>query len=112
MACAIPWSAAAACFETATQLEPRQIGPMVNASLAYSNMGQNDRGTEYNDLELICRNVMNVDRFKSKGKKAGPKDERQARIDAARDWLKRGRHEAGARALVENDAEWEEVKRG
>jgi tetratricopeptide (TPR) repeat protein len=35
--------AAAACFETATQLEPRQIGPMVNASLAYSNMDQNDK---------------------------------------------------------------------
>ena len=35
--------AAAACFETATRLEPRQIGPMVNASLAYSNMDQNDK---------------------------------------------------------------------
>jgi hypothetical protein len=27
------------------------------------NMGQNDRGETYNDLELICRNVENVERF-------------------------------------------------
>ena len=38
--------AAAACFETATKLEPRQIGPLVNASMAYSNMGQNDRAEQ------------------------------------------------------------------
>ena len=38
--------AAAACFETATKLEPRQIGPMVNASLAYSNMAQNDKAEQ------------------------------------------------------------------
>ena len=35
--------AGAACFETAFDLEPRQVGPMVNASMAYSNMGQNDK---------------------------------------------------------------------
>ena len=35
--------AAASCFETATKLEPRQIGPMVNASMAYSNLDQNDK---------------------------------------------------------------------
>lgn len=35
--------AAAACFETAAKLEPRHIGPMVNASMAYSNMAQNDK---------------------------------------------------------------------
>ncbi|MGA2032591.1 MAG: tetratricopeptide repeat protein, partial [Thermoguttaceae bacterium] len=35
--------AAASCFETATKLEPRQIGPLVNASMAYSNMAQNDK---------------------------------------------------------------------
>jgi Flp pilus assembly protein TadD len=34
---------AAACFEKATALEPRQIGPMVNASMAYNNLGQNDK---------------------------------------------------------------------
>ncbi len=38
--------AAAACFETATRLEPRQIGPLVNASLAYSNMAQNDKAEQ------------------------------------------------------------------
>ena len=38
--------AAAACFETATKLEPRQIGPMVNASMAYSNMDQNDKAEQ------------------------------------------------------------------
>jgi hypothetical protein len=29
------------------------------------NMGQNDRGTKFNDLELICRSPENVDRFRS-----------------------------------------------
>ena len=38
--------AAAACFETATKLEPRQIGPLVNASMAYSNMEQNDKAEQ------------------------------------------------------------------
>jgi len=38
--------AAAACFETATALEPRQIGPMVNASMAYSNLGRNDQAEQ------------------------------------------------------------------
>jgi tetratricopeptide (TPR) repeat protein len=36
------FSTAVKCFETATQLEPRQVGPLVNASMAYSNMGQNE----------------------------------------------------------------------
>ena len=40
------FAAAAACFETATKLEPRQIGPMVNASMAYSNMDQNDKAEQ------------------------------------------------------------------
>jgi tetratricopeptide (TPR) repeat protein len=35
--------AAVSCFATATKLEPRQIGPLVNASMAYSNLGQNDK---------------------------------------------------------------------
>ncbi len=30
-------------FETATKLEPRVIGPLVNSSLAYSNLNQPDR---------------------------------------------------------------------
>ena len=34
---------AADCFETATRLEPRMVGPMVNASMAYSNLRQNDK---------------------------------------------------------------------
>ena len=38
--------AAASCFETATKLEPRQIGPMVNASMAYSNMDQIDKAEQ------------------------------------------------------------------
>ena len=40
------FAAAAACFETAAKLEPRQIGPMVNASMAYSNMGRNDKAEQ------------------------------------------------------------------
>jgi tetratricopeptide (TPR) repeat protein len=35
------FAAAALCFETSNKLEPRQIGPMVNASMAYSNLGDN-----------------------------------------------------------------------
>ncbi|MGO8747778.1 MAG: tetratricopeptide repeat protein [Thermoguttaceae bacterium] len=35
--------AAASCFETAAALEPRQIGPMVNAAMAYSNLDQNNK---------------------------------------------------------------------
>lgn len=34
------FSAAATCFETASRLEPRVVEPMVNASMAYSNLGQ------------------------------------------------------------------------
>jgi len=34
---------ALACFDDATRLEPRAIGPIVNASIAYSNLGQNDK---------------------------------------------------------------------
>jgi Flp pilus assembly protein TadD len=37
------FSAAAACFERATTIEARQIGPMVNASIAYSSMRRNDK---------------------------------------------------------------------
>jgi Flp pilus assembly protein TadD len=40
------FAAAASCFETATKLEPRQIGPMVNASLAYSNMDRSDKAEQ------------------------------------------------------------------
>lgn len=32
---------AAACFETAMKLEPRMVGPLVNAAMAYSNLGRN-----------------------------------------------------------------------
>jgi tetratricopeptide (TPR) repeat protein len=38
--------AAASCFETAAKLEPRQIGPMVNAAIAYSNLRQNDKAEQ------------------------------------------------------------------
>ena len=40
------FSAAISCFETAANLEPRQIGPLVNASTAYSNMGQNEKAEQ------------------------------------------------------------------
>ena len=40
------FAAAAACFQTASKLEPRQIGPLVNASMAYSNMAQNDKAEQ------------------------------------------------------------------
>lgn len=34
------------------------------------NMGDNDRNTTFNDIELICRNVQNLDRFIEAGKRA------------------------------------------
>lgn len=37
------------------------------------NMGQNDRGTKFNDLELICRSPENVDRFMSATGPQAPK---------------------------------------
>ena len=40
------FAAAAACFETASKLEPRQVGPMVNASMAYSNLHENDKAEQ------------------------------------------------------------------
>jgi Tfp pilus assembly protein PilF len=40
------FSAAISCFETATKLEPRQVGPLVNASMAYSSMEQNEKAEQ------------------------------------------------------------------
>ena len=36
------FAAAAGCFETAIKLEPRSVGPLVNAAIAYSNLSRND----------------------------------------------------------------------
>jgi tetratricopeptide (TPR) repeat protein len=49
------FAAAVSCFETATKLEPRQIGPLVNASIAYSNMARND------EAERCLRRALSVD---------------------------------------------------
>jgi hypothetical protein len=38
--------AAVSCFETATKLEPRQIGLLVNASIADSNMARGDKAQQ------------------------------------------------------------------
>ena len=38
--------AAVGYFETATKLEPRQIGPVVNAAIAYSNLGRTDKAEQ------------------------------------------------------------------
>jgi tetratricopeptide (TPR) repeat protein len=40
------FTAAVACFETAMRLEPRQIGPLVSASLAYHNLGRTKTAEE------------------------------------------------------------------
>ncbi|MCX7425588.1 MAG: tetratricopeptide repeat protein [Planctomycetia bacterium] len=37
------FAAAVDCFETAARLEPRMVGPLVNASIAYSNLGLSDK---------------------------------------------------------------------
>ena len=50
------------------------------------NMGQNDRGTKFNDLELICRSPENVDRFRSA---KGPTKSASAPVSAESvDWAK------------------------
>ena len=36
---------------------------IINCSLTPHNMGQNDRGQKFNDIELICRNATNLERF-------------------------------------------------
>jgi tetratricopeptide (TPR) repeat protein len=40
------YAAAIGYFETAARLEPRQIGPIVNAAIAYSNMGRIDQAEQ------------------------------------------------------------------
>lgn len=47
-------------------------------SLTPHNMGQNDRGERYDDLELICRNASQVDRFRQNAQAPPrPKDARR-----------------------------------
>jgi hypothetical protein len=36
---------------------------IINCSLTPHNMGQNNRGQKFNDIELICRNASNLERF-------------------------------------------------
>lgn len=40
-------------------------------ALTPHNMGQNDRGERYDDLELICRDASRVDRFRARAGQAG-----------------------------------------
>jgi len=40
------FAAAAGYFETAARLEPRQIGPLVNAAIAYENLGRTDKAEQ------------------------------------------------------------------
>lgn len=45
---------------------------IVNCSKTPHNMGHNDRGQKYNDIELICRDAANLERFiESKPETAG-----------------------------------------
>ena len=45
---------------------------IINCSKTPHNMGQNDRGQKYNDIELICRDAANLERFiESKPETAG-----------------------------------------
>ncbi len=56
-------------------------------TLTPHNMGQNDRGERYDDLELICRDASRVDRFRARagqaGASAGPSRDDQEALDAA-----------------------------
>lgn len=48
------------------------------------NMGQNDQGQLYNDLELICRSGSQVDRFMQNANRVSPQERREVQLDA---WL-------------------------
>ena len=50
------------------------------------NMGQNDRGERFDDLELICRDAAHVDRFRATAAATGPsapvRDDHEALLEA------------------------------
>lgn len=51
------------------------------------NMGQNDRGERYDDLELICRDAAHVDRFIANAQSPPtPRSSRGAASEAEKDW--------------------------
>jgi len=68
------------------------------------NMGQNDRNQKFNDLELICRSVENVERFMERATvraPAGPLSSDQQRLlDQQASRERRERDEAEHRRLV------------
>lgn len=51
------------------------------------HMGQNDTGTVYDDLELICRDGKHVEQFRDNIGKAIPQDVNSRNLQAARDFL-------------------------
>lgn len=54
---------------------------VTGCSLTPHNMGFNDRGTPYNDLELICRDAPHVDRFMATAAKAAPPEPVEEKTD-------------------------------
>ncbi|MEY5097865.1 MAG: Vibrio phage VvAW1 [Pseudomonadota bacterium] len=71
--------------------------------------GDNDRGTAYNDLELILRNERNVERFADMGEQLRAKALRQAQRE--RDAAAQGEAAEpvlGAEAAGEDAAKWRE----
>lgn len=60
------------------------------------NMGQNDRGRPFNDIELICRNGPNVERFRDAA--------------GAPSSVKRDRHRLGQTSTIDDDAVFEKSR--
>lgn len=54
---------------------------VTGCSLTPHNMGFNDRGTPYNDLELICRDAPHVDRFLATAEKSKPPEPVEEKTD-------------------------------
>lgn len=80
------------------------------------NMGDNDRGRPFNDIELILRNETNVEKFlelapahRSNGGRTWTADDR-AKIEQAVTLAREGR-DADAQGLCADDAIWQEVVR-
>lgn len=76
--------------------------------------GDNDRGTAYNDLELILRNERNVERFADMGEQLRAKAMRQAQREREREMQAQAQvsaqpvPELGAEAAGEDAAKWRE----
>jgi hypothetical protein len=64
------------------------------------NMGQNDRGERYDDLELICRDAAHVDRFRARADAEAPTPPARPDDDVLREVLGLAREQTGDQQLM------------